>query len=583
MISDKYAVEVLHSYLAGDTWKEALDYALTIEETSWNDNSLSDNKAFKDGTTFTISQHNSFQRIQIFAEDIISTRLEALGIARSRFYRIFESRVANESNNNTNNNSDNNNTKLIKLSPPLQHNDNSDIDNTAVVLVIQEFQPLLEFSLFNDMMIKRVKQKRKIQVNKQIESKLQIFEQEANPRKKQNYFFLFWDIENINIPKKINASQLFVTIKEMIKEKGFIDDDSMIRTSCYHNPRSHSSAVNKNAIRDLIRSCVRVVDIGNSKKSERADKLISDDISNVLYDFPDVTKTSIGIITNDCDFTNDLKRIKDYGFKSIIIHREKEGGASTLASFATDSIFWEDIINKVKMKMPINNLISNDPNMKNINNTTKTMKKNKDEQHQQKENHMQISRSSRSKNINANSRENNIKIKNVGRIHGEKMEYINLIPEKIISPHKNHFKQQQRQSQKKQNLAQEIVSDTYEMDNADNENVSDDDGDTAKYEIGVVSVWKKSGYGFISTKLKGKKKKNRKKYKDIYVHNTSLVCPGGRRRFLKKGERVQYMVGKNNRGPIAIRVKGVNGKPLYCTTVTDKENDDDNNDSQMKK
>ena len=63
MISDKYAVEVLHSYLAGDTWKEALDYALTIEETSWNDNSLSDNKAFKDGTTFTISQHNSFQRI----------------------------------------------------------------------------------------------------------------------------------------------------------------------------------------------------------------------------------------------------------------------------------------------------------------------------------------------------------------------------------------------------------------------------------------------------------------------------------------------------------------------------------------
>ena len=35
----------------------------------------------------------------------------------------------------------------------------------------------------------------------------QIFEQEANPRKKQNYFFLFWDIENINIPKKINASQ----------------------------------------------------------------------------------------------------------------------------------------------------------------------------------------------------------------------------------------------------------------------------------------------------------------------------------------------------------------------------------------
>ena len=616
MISDKYAVEVLHSYLAGDTWKEALDYALTIEETSWNDNNLSDNKAFKDGTTFTISQHNSFQRIQIFAEDIISTRLEALGIARSRFYKIFESRVANESNNNTNNNSDNNNTKLIKLSPPLQHNDNSDIDNTAVVLVIQEFQPLLEFSLFNDMMIKRVKQKRKIQVNKQIESKLQIFEQEANPRKKQNYFFLFWDIENINIPKKINASQLFVTIKEMIKEKGFIDDDSMIRTSCYHNPRSHSSAVNKNAIRDLIRSCVRVVDIGNSKKSERADKLISDDISNVLYDFPDVTKTSIGIITNDCDFTNDLKRIKDYGFKSIIIHREKEGGASTLASFATDSIFWEDIINKVKMKMPINNLISNDPNMKNINNTTKTMKKNrdehpqqkqnhmesprnlknnnntktmkknKDEQHQQKENHMQISRSSRSKNINANSRENNIKIKNVGRIHGEKMEYINLIPEKIISPHKNHFKQQQRQSQKKQNLAQEIVSDTYEMDNADNENVSDDDGDTAKYEIGVVSVWKKSGYGFISTKLKGKKKKNRKKYKDIYVHNTSLVCPGGRRRFLKKGERVQYIVGKNNRGPIAIRVEGVNGKPLYCTTVTDKENDDDNDDrlhSQMKK
>ena len=215
------------------------------------------------------------------------------------------------------------------------------------------------------------------------------------------------------------------------------------------------------------------------------------------------------------------------------------------------------------------------------------MKKNKDEQHQQKENHMQISRSSRSKNINANSRENNIKIKNVGRIHGEKMEYINLIPEKIISPHKKHFKkQQQRQSQKKQNLAQEIVSDTYEMDNADNENVSDDDGDTAKYEIGVVSVWKKSGYGFISTKLKGKKKKNRKKYKDIYVHNTSLVCSGGRRRFLKKGERVQYIVGKNNRGPIAIRVEGVNGKPLYCTTVTDKENDDDNDDrlhSQMKK
>ena len=33
MISDKYAVEVLHSYLAGDTWKEALDYALTIEAT----------------------------------------------------------------------------------------------------------------------------------------------------------------------------------------------------------------------------------------------------------------------------------------------------------------------------------------------------------------------------------------------------------------------------------------------------------------------------------------------------------------------------------------------------------------------
>ena len=60
------------------------------------------------------------------------------------------------------------------------------------------------------------------------------------------------------------------------------------------------------------------------------------------------------------------------------------------------------------------------------------------------------------------------------------------------------------------------------------------------------------------------------------------MCPGGRRRFLKKGERVQYIVGKNNRGPIAIRVKGVNGKPLYCTTVTDKENDDDN-DSQMKK
>ena len=81
----------------------------------------------------------------------------------------------------------------------------------AIKLAIKELEK-------NKILIIAGKGHEKIQVNKQIESKLQIFEQEANPRKKQNYFFLFWDIENINIPKKINASQLFVTIKEMIKE-----------------------------------------------------------------------------------------------------------------------------------------------------------------------------------------------------------------------------------------------------------------------------------------------------------------------------------------------------------------------------
>ena len=144
-----------------------------------------------------------------------------------------------------------------------------------------------------------------------------------------------------------------------------------------------------------------IVDIGISKKTERADKLISDDITNILYDFPDVDTTSIGIITSDCDFTNDLKRVKDRGFKSILILRKNEGSASTLSSFATKCIYWEDILKK------LSHLETTRLNAKESNNNS--MKKNKRRELQQ--NHGRKDRQ-----------------------HSTKLEYINLVPEKITQP-----------------------------------------------------------------------------------------------------------------------------------------------------
>ena len=60
--------------------------------------------------------------------------------------------------------------------------------------------------------------------------------------------------------------------------------------------------------------------------------------------------------------------------------------------------------------------------------------------------------------------------------------------------------------------------------------------DNKRYEGVVVWFNNKPGYGFIS----------REGMKDIFVHFSDINCEGFKT--IKKGQRVSFTIGKNNRG-----------------------------------
>jgi len=131
--------------------------------------------------------------------------------------------------------------------------------------------------------------------------------------------FIFWDIENLGIPRKCSAYRVAFRILEYLDKRGVVAKSaSHITFRAYYRP--HCSNLSFAAQRDLTRAGVELISVP-SNKMEAADRVMENGIHRlVMSPELDADKSTIVLISGDYDFVDALEQSRLRGFRVVIIH-----------------------------------------------------------------------------------------------------------------------------------------------------------------------------------------------------------------------------------------------------------------------
>lgn len=131
--------------------------------------------------------------------------------------------------------------------------------------------------------------------------------------------FIFWDIENLGVPRKCSAYRLAFRVLEYLDKRGVAaKSESHITFRAYYRP--HCSNLSFTAQRDLTRAGVELISVP-SNKMEAADRVMENGIHRlVMAPELDALKSTIVLISGDYDFVDALEQARLKGFRVVIVH-----------------------------------------------------------------------------------------------------------------------------------------------------------------------------------------------------------------------------------------------------------------------
>ncbi|KAI8916375.1 NYN domain-containing protein [Gorgonomyces haynaldii] len=150
---------------------------------------------------------------------------------------------------------------------------------------------------------------------------------------------VFWDYENVCIPKDMNAR----TVVNMLRNK--IEKYGILRINIIGDLSSKTETEKQ----DLQFSGCHTIHTPHMRKPEVADKAIIAEILFFTLDHP--PPASIIVISGDADFASVLSRLRDRGYRTVLIYpkatNEKERKGELLLNAASERLSWElDILAK---------------------------------------------------------------------------------------------------------------------------------------------------------------------------------------------------------------------------------------------
>jgi hypothetical protein len=92
--------------------------------------------------------------------------------------------------------------------------------------------------------------------------------------------FLFWDIENLRIPKRHSAFQAVSALKNCLMSVGVLAPGVSTYMECFHNPRG-AGALTRVQCRDLVRAGSGLIDTGIQVRPSLNDKCV--DVSGMYW------------------------------------------------------------------------------------------------------------------------------------------------------------------------------------------------------------------------------------------------------------------------------------------------------------
>lgn len=144
--------------------------------------------------------------------------------------------------------------------------------------------------------------------------------------KKSGTVHIFWDIENMPIPKNKNVQKI---VSNIIFNVNKLYKDNKVVINCYFERNRISE---KNMIKLNDNGCQLTYVPNPTKKKERADMIIIRDLFDI--ESPDI----VGLISSDGDFVPYLKKLEDKGIEVFAITNNYR-----YEKYISDIIKWENI------------------------------------------------------------------------------------------------------------------------------------------------------------------------------------------------------------------------------------------------
>ena len=159
-----------------------------------------------------------------------------------------------------------------------------------------------------------------------LEKEIHSLNNAINEMKKIDGIIIFWDIENMPIPKHKDAFEFVSIIKEYTN---MIYPDYKITIKCYFEEKNLSDK-NKMLLNDA--GCHLHLVPNPYKKKERSDMLIIRD----MFDIDE--KNIVGLISSDGDFKPYLTKLKEKNIELFIVTNNKKYDI-----FLPNVINWNDL------------------------------------------------------------------------------------------------------------------------------------------------------------------------------------------------------------------------------------------------
>ncbi|CAM9596621.1 unnamed protein product [Chrysoparadoxa australica] len=150
-----------------------------------------------------------------------------------------------------------------------------------------------------------------------------------------------WDVENLPVPKGLSAFQVVQSIKAFLRELDL--EGRHVRTfeiTAFFSP--HNCSVSKPQLASLDRAGVEMVMAGD--KAEAADRKLVKRLNREM-DVLEAGGTTFVILSSDNDYADDLKRLRERGYSTVLISSPRTNTAALVAE-AKVAYDWNKVLEK---------------------------------------------------------------------------------------------------------------------------------------------------------------------------------------------------------------------------------------------